>query len=636
MSDEKSLIKQSVTLLHSCIIFVAAIYVLDLFYAKGFYLGFGILPSLMVIVPLKIYVFSGMYGTLMELISGERFVFTVRDVLDNAKRYWKGYALLMSVPLLGHAFLTLFYPVFLQAMSLYDIYHHLHMAVCYLLAYGIIQITYLRPLAIPGRKIVATRSMVDTMAVLYLLQTFFYYLPRHLHLNGFDPARLTTLVTDYLYVLTYVYTAGIIQHHYPEIKKSRSYEKEIYLINPLGGGIYFYATSIFMQNYPPVFAVLKALTPASYKFREFNRRKWHDRYYAANKLVAITCFTSNCADAYRIAAEYRRRGSKVVMGGPHVTYFPEEALEYCNSVVIGEAECVWPDVVRDYENNCLKSQYLGAGMDGCYDVIHEGLLRLPPEEIRDFLETSRGCKFKCDFCTVPVLSGGRLRTRPIHELMELIKKVKTKYRQITFIDNNIYSDPAYARELFTALKPLGIQWRTQCSIDIAKNDETLRLAKESGCRGLLIGFEISEGSQEGRKGGKLAMVSRYREYARKLKKMGIEIKAHFMFGFDSDRLIHIFRSWKFCFSILPLMGAISILTPYPGTKVYEDMRRAGCITNLNWRHYGCQSLVFRHGQVNNFFLARFWPAISLLFALTASKVGILLVALVMLAMLGII
>ena len=108
MPDEKSLIKKSALLLYSSFIFVAAIYVLDLFYAKGFHVGFGILPSLMVIVPLKIFVFSGMYGTLAELISGERMVFTFRDFQDNAKRYWKGYTLLMSVPLSGYVILTLF------------------------------------------------------------------------------------------------------------------------------------------------------------------------------------------------------------------------------------------------------------------------------------------------------------------------------------------------------------------------------------------------------------------------------------------------------------------------------------------------------------------------------------------------
>jgi len=247
--------------------------------------------------------------------------------------------------------------------------------------------------------------------------------------------------------------------------------------------------------------------------------------------------------------------------------------------------------------------------------------------IKDVLETTRGCKFKCKFCTVPSLSSGLVRRKKIDDLVELIKKIKHRHKHVLFIDNNIYNDPAHAKELFTALKPLRIRWSTQCTLDIAKNDKMLKLAKESGCRNLLIGFEIAEGSFEKDQGGKLSMVEQYYHFAQKIKKMGINIKAHFIFGFDSDSFKNIFKFWKFCFSIQPFATVLSILTPFPGSALYDEMVEKDQITNLNWRNYGCQSLVFRHAKMNNFILRHIWPAIYLIFLLTTSRIGYYLIIL---------
>ena len=193
-------------------------------------------------------------------------------------------------------------------------------------------------------------------------------------------------------------------------------------------------------------------------------------------------------------------------------------------------------------------------------------------------------------------------------LLILIKKIKPHYRDITFIDNNIYSDPAYARELFIALKPLKIKWQSQCTIDIAKNQETLKLARESGCTGLLVGYEISGGSLEKNQGGKFAMAQKYIEYTKIIKKAGIKIKGRFIFGFDSDNLKTLFQLWKFCFSIMPLFTGVSILTPLPGSGVYRDMLAQDRIINLNWRSYACHQVGYSssaYGPYAGFFLFSF-------------------------------
>ena len=211
---------------------------------------------------------------------------------------------------------------------------------------------------------------------------------------------------NYIHVFEFIFCALYILDHYPEIKEKFSNSKEIFLINPMGAEVVQSVGFSGLRRYPPVFVVLKALSPKTYKFREFNQVLWHERYYKSNVLVCITCFTSNCYEAYKIAKEFKKRGSKVVMGGPHVTYLPHEALAFCDSVVIGQAEGVWREVIRDYENGTLKPQYRGPATEADYAQVHEELLNSPPSIVKEFLETSRGCKFRCHFCTIPALSGG--------------------------------------------------------------------------------------------------------------------------------------------------------------------------------------------------------------------------------------
>jgi radical SAM superfamily enzyme YgiQ (UPF0313 family) len=296
-------------------------------------------------------------------------------------------------------------------------------------------------------------------------------------------------------------------------------------------------------------------------------------------------------------------------------------LAYCDSVVIGEAEGVWKDVIKDFENNTLKPKYTGTAVEDFYTEVHKELLISPPHVIKDFLETTRGCKFRCHFCTIPSLSGGRTRKKPVAEIVELIQKIKHKYKNFIFIDNNIYSDPAYAKELFQALIPLKVKWRTQCTIDIAKNTETLALAKASGCDGFLFGYEIFGGSLEKQQGGKFAMSQNYIRYTKIIKEMGITIKAHFIFGFDSDNFWNLPRLWKFCFNIWPNWTIISMLTPLPGSRVYHDMLEENRILNLNWRNYAMNDLVVRHPHMNSQVASFLFPYIRTFFLLTTSSGG---------------
>lgn len=375
--------------------------------------------------------------------------------------------------------------------------------------------------------------------------------------------------------------------------------KELYLISPVWPGPLGQITSFIAGAYPAVFAVLRALTPKGYIIKEFNGLAWKDWYYASDKLVAITCYSSNSYLAYKIAKEFKKRGSIVIMGGSHVIYNSDEALEFCDSVVVGEVEWLWPQIIADYENGCLKPKYFGPPLDDFYSPVHKALLAMPPDIIVNCLETTRGCKYNCEFCSIPPLSGNKIRHRPIGQFIELVEKAKSHSRRLFFLDNNIFADPVYSKELFRRLIPLKIEWSSASSIDIATDSEALCLAKESGCSHLLIGYEIVAQSRQENKEAKLGFAKDYLELTKKIAGAGIKVKAHFIFGFEGDDLKYLRELAGFCFKLNAQYALISALTPFPGTRLYQSFFAQGRITNLNWRQYDCHHLVFKHPKINN-------------------------------------
>lgn len=620
-------LSRSVTLLNSILIFVFILFMIDAIYARSAYLH-QIWLAFLVAIPVKIYAGAGIYGYLAEIVSGEEMVLSVSRFHVNAKRYMWLYAVVLGALYAVHFLLFAAVPSVRTMGSFQYFYPFIGIFATFLLAHIIISEKYLKPGNLPRRAVNVSAGACFVIVGLFLAECVLSWLPAFVPRAEFDWTRLTTFALKYVYLLQFVYICFLIFDAYKEIPEKFSQAKEIYLINPCSGGVVNGIAFLFQFSYPPVFVVLKALTPKSYKFREFNRIFWRERYYKSGKLVALTCFTSNCAEAYKIAKEFKRRGSKVVMGGPHVTYLPDEALAYCDSVVVGEAEGVWKEVIQDFENDALKPKYMGSAIEDYYTEVHKELLASPPHIIKDFLETTRGCKFRCHFCTIPSLSGGKTRKKPVSEIVELIKKIKHKYRTFTFIDNNIYSDPAYAKDLFQALIPLKVKWRTQCTIDIAKNTETLALAKKSGCAGFLFGYEIFGGSLEKQQGGKFAMAENYIRYTDIIKKAGIKIKAHFIFGFDSDNFFNLPRLWKFCLSIWPKWTILSMLTPLPGSRLYHDMLQEKRIINLNWRNYAMHDLVVTHPFMNGRVASFVFPFIRTFFLMTTSSGGLFLLSLI--------
>ena len=207
-------------------------------------------------------------------------------------------------------------------------------------------------------------------------------------------------------------------------------------------------------------------------------------------LVGLSVTIATTTRAYEIAAEFRRRGVPVVMGGFHPTLLPEECLEHCDAVVEGEAEYVWAQLLDDVRNGKLRPRYRA---DRLHDLKNLPLPRWELLDIRKYfvpflpVQTTRGCPFNCTFCEVPIFYGGTYRHRPIGEVIEDVKRVPT--RKIQFIDDNITGNREYARELFKALVPLGVRWSCLWTINTSRDPELLDLAKKSGVYHVNIGIE---------------------------------------------------------------------------------------------------------------------------------------------------
>ncbi len=314
-------------------------------------------------------------------------------------------------------------------------------------------------------------------------------------------------------------------------------------------------------------------------------------------LVGITTMTPQTPRAYRIADELRVRGIKVVMGGYHVSLLPEEALEHCDSVCIGEADLLWPRIVEDARAGRLQSTYQA---DQLVDLAELPRPRrdLSPKKYRaqNMVQTSRGCPFNCDFCSVVKFFGHRYRFRPVQDVIEEIADLKSqgelKDNMVFFVDDNIVGNKRRAKELFQALIPLKVRWISQCSLDIADDEELLDLAKRSGCLSLLIGFESVAVESLVEMNKKNVKRLSYELNIAKIRQAGILIFGLFIFGFDSDpdsvyedTLRFIERNGIAC-------ATYSVLTPFPGTAFFDRFEAEGRLLHKNWAYYDVAHTVF--------------------------------------------
>lgn len=336
------------------------------------------------------------------------------------------------------------------------------------------------------------------------------------------------------------------------------------------------------QMEPLAPAALAGLTPKDVEVRFYDDRMATIPYDERTDLVAISVETYTARRAYEIASEYRRRGVPVVMGGFHATLMPDEVAEYAESVVIGEAEGIWPLVIDDARHGRLQPVYRSAKRPPLERVfpdrsIFRGKRYLP----LGLIEAGRGCHFKCDFCAIQSYFGSTQTRRPAADVCDEVRRMKKPL--YFFVDDNITSNLEQAKELYRALIPLKIRWVSQASINVAFDDELLELLAASGCRGLLIGFESlnPENLRQMHKSFN-TMKGGYEVALANLRRHGIRLYVTFIVGYDGDSPRAIDDVVAFAERHRFYIVAFNHLTPFPGTPLYDRLQTEGRLLFDKW------------------------------------------------------
>jgi len=339
--------------------------------------------------------------------------------------------------------------------------------------------------------------------------------------------------------------------------------------------------------------ILAALTPSSIEVKITDERTESIDYESDADLIGLTFLTADAHRAYRTADEFRKRGKFVVMGGPHASVLPEEAIRHADSVVIGEAELVWKDLLQDFQKGSLKKFYQSKTPVKMEDLPlpRRNLVKCKGFTTIEMVETSRGCPFNCDFCYMPTLFGRSYRSRPIEDVIKEIKTLKKDH--LAFADDNLVGNPDYAKNLFKKLIPLRKKWFGNFSLARVNDTQLLKLAAQSGCIRMGLGFEsVSQKSLNG-VNKSFNKVKRYEEIIKKIHDQGITIIGYFMFGFDKDDVSIFPRTVEFVEKSLIDRPIFFILTPIPKTGLYQRFLLEGRILDTNWSHGDGTHVMFR-------------------------------------------
>jgi len=336
---------------------------------------------------------------------------------------------------------------------------------------------------------------------------------------------------------------------------------------------------------------IAGLTPAGWDvaFADDNYGEVDEQ--ARPDLVGISVNTMAAARAYALADRFRARGVPVVLGGWHVTFCPDEAARHADAVVVGEADDTWAGLLADFEAGALRPRYTSRNDTPLspYPRVRRELLAGRPYATPNLVQATRGCPYRCSFCSVSTVNP-RYRRRLVDEVAAEIAALPG--RRLFFIDDNLFIHRAYTRELFRALIPLRRKWIGEASIDLADDPELLDLAVRSGMIGLLVGFEsVVPGAIREMNKHRTNRVERYRAQIRALQRRGVGVLAMFTFGFDEDGPDAFERTLEFCDDADVFGASFGILTPFPGTPVYDKLAAEGRLRTRDWRLYDMQHLV---------------------------------------------
>jgi radical SAM superfamily enzyme YgiQ (UPF0313 family) len=323
-----------------------------------------------------------------------------------------------------------------------------------------------------------------------------------------------------------------------------------------------------MEPLPP--AAIAGLTPADVEVRFYDDRLERIPFDEPTDLVGLSVETYTARRAYQIASEYRARRIPVVMGGFHASLCPDEVSQYAESVVVGEAEEIWPRLVDDFRHGRMAPVYRAARRPSLRGArpdrrIFRGKRYLPI----GLVEAGRGCHFRCEFCAVQSMFANTQTRRPLDEVLSEVASIRGGRKLFFFVDDNITSNLADAKAFFRELATLGIRWVSQSSINAAHDEEFLELIARSGCQGVLIGFEsLNPAALAAMNKSFNTMRGGYDAALANLRKYRLRLYATFIFGYDADTAESFERATEFAKAHRFYIAAFNHLTPFPGTPLY--------------------------------------------------------------------
>ncbi len=360
---------------------------------------------------------------------------------------------------------------------------------------------------------------------------------------------------------------------------------------------------------------------------EYNQRiPFHEKF----DLVAITVNTPNAAHCYAISERFRESGAHVVLGGPHVTLLPEEAMAHCEYVIIGEAEETWPRFLEEFYNGKAQPKYKSDKPPTLKG------LPLPKRSLiknRIFTKgaviASRGCPYCCSYCNLKQIYHPKFRCRPVQEVITDIRNISSRY--FVFWDDNFFGNHQYAISLMKELKSLGKKWAAQVTLKDCNDVELLKMARDSGCIYLFLGLESFSAESLSLVNKEINQIEDYQRIIGLIHQHQISVQAGIIFGFDTDDKSVFEKTLRWC-EELGIDGAtVSLLTPLPGTPIYEELKRKGRLLYNDWSYYnGKTSVAFKPNHMTPeelfegymWFRNNFYSLRSILRRLTVSKTNV--------------
>ncbi len=342
-------------------------------------------------------------------------------------------------------------------------------------------------------------------------------------------------------------------------------------------------------------AALAAVTPPEWKVSFHDDNMKPVDFAAAADVVALTAMTAQAVRAYEIADRFRALGKTVIMGGFHASNLPDEALEHVDAVVVGEGELVWPRLLADVRAGTLQKTYRSTDQLPMGDIpfARREIFKGKGYLLTNTIQTTRGCPFDCEFCSVTAFYGRKYRKRPVDQVLAELQELRKDNSFVFFVDDNIVADRKYSLPLFEGMKGMGFKWLSHAPIDFAEDQELVKAAGESGCVGMFVGFESLNQDSLAAMGKVTNKAQSYLDYATSFRDNGIGILGSFVMGYDGDTPDIFERTLRFCEDARMEAAIFPILTPYPGTEVRRRLEAEGRIVSNDWRDYDMEHVTYR-------------------------------------------